>query len=145
MPAFLDVKTYDPKNVIITFGPNIISGYAEGSFVTITRGGNLFEKRQGSDGSVDRINKNTRHYEVTITLMQTSPTNDILSAIALLDITTNTGKLPLTIKDVNGTTTFFAKQAWIQKDPDDEDGDSLGSREWVLATGIADKFTGGNI
>jgi len=139
------VRTYDPKKVIITFGAVLFSGYADGSIVTITRNGNLFDKRKGADGSVDRINMNSNDYEVQINLMQSSITNDLLSAIAIADLLANTGINPLTVKDLSGTTLFFAAQAWIQKDPDDEFGDSLGARQWTLATGIASKFTGGNL
>ena len=38
MPApDLTVKTYDPKMVVITFGVIPISGYAEGTFVSVNR------------------------------------------------------------------------------------------------------------
>lgn len=140
-----NVRTYDPKKVIITFGSILFSGFADGSVVTITRSGNLFDKRKGADGSVDRINMNSNDFEVQVNLMQTSVTNDLLSAVAAADLLANTGINPLTVKDLSGTTLFFAAQAWIQKDPDDEFGDSLGTRQWTFGTGVASKFTGGNI
>ncbi len=145
MATDLVVRTYDPKLIIINFGEVIFTSFADGTFVTVTRNGNLFDKRKGADGSVDRINRNASDFEVAITLMQTSITNDLLSALALIDRTTNAGKRPLIIKDLNGTTLFFASQAWIQADPNDEEGDSLGTREWMFATGYAEKFTGGNL
>jgi hypothetical protein len=145
MAADPNVRTYDPKLVIITFGPVIITGYAEGTFVTITQNGESFEKVRGSDGGVDRVNKNSADYAVAVTLRQTSLTNDALSVIAAADRLDNSGKKPLTVKDLNGTSLFFAEQAWIGKEPDDENSDSLGSREWRFDTGIASKFTGGNL
>lgn len=145
MATDLNVRTYDPKFIIATFGEVLFTGYADGTFITITRNGNLFDKRKGADGSVDRINMNASDFEVVITLMQTSLTNDGLSALALLDRVSNLGVKPLTITDLNGTTLFFARQAWIQADPNDEDGDTLGNREWTFGTGPAEKFTGGNL
>lgn len=139
------VRTYDPKAVIVTFGAVIFTGFAEGTFVSIERNGDLFEKVRGADGGVDRVNKNANDYAVTITLKQTSITNDALSAIAQADILANTGKFPLTVKDLIGTTLFFAAQAWIAKDPTDEESDTLSNREWRIDTGIAAKFTGGNV
>ncbi len=139
------VGTFDPKKVIVTFGEVIMSGMAEGTFVNITRSGDGFEKRKGSDGSVDRINKNAFDCSVEVTLMQTSPINDLLSLIYIQDQASNTGVKPLTVKDLSGTTLFFAPLAWIRVDPADEMGDSLGNRTWAFDTGIATKFTGGNI
>lgn len=143
--ADVKVRTYDPKKIIMTFGTIIITGYAEGTFVTIAGNGDKFEKSRGADGTVDRINKNNKDYAVTITIKQTSLTNDLLSAVLVADQELNTGVLPITVKDLNGTTLFLATQAWIAKDPDDEYSDSLGNREWRIDTGIATKFTGGNL
>lgn len=139
------MRTYDPKLIVITFGAIIFTGFAEGTFVQVTRSGDIFEKQKGADGSIDRINKNAFDFRVTATLKQTSLTNDLLSAAMTADMLTNLGALPFLIKDLKGTTLFFAPQAWIAKDPDDEYGDSLGSREWQFDTGVAEKFTGGSI
>lgn len=142
--ADTNVRTYDPKKVLITFGPVIVSGYAEGTFVSIEINGDLFEKSRGADGNVDRVNKNAYDAMMTLTLKQTSLTNDALSAIAIIDRETNTGKYPLTVKDLNGTTLFFAPQAWIAKIPTVENSDAISNREWRLDTGIAELFPGGN-
>jgi len=145
MAADANVRTYDPKKVVVTWGAIIFSGFADGTFVQVARNGDVFEKRRGSDGSVDRINKNADDYSVTLTLMQTSITNDLLSSAMIADQLSNLGVFPLVVKDLRGTTLFFAAQAWIAKDPDDEHTDSLGNREWKIDTGIATKFTGGNL
>lgn len=139
------VRTYDPKKYIIVFGAIPMTGFAEGTFITLARNGDLFEKSRGADGTVDRINKNASDFSVTITVKQTSLTNDALSAVMIVDMKNNTGVYPLTIKDLGGTTVFFAQYAWIGKDPDDENADTLGNREWRIDTGPATKFTGGNI
>ena len=139
------VRTYDPKKVVVTFGAIIFTGFADGTFVNIAGNGDKFEKRKGADGTVDRVNKNANDYSVTVTLMQTSLTNDALSAVLAADQLSNSGKFPLTVKDINGTSLFFATSAWIGKDPDDEEGDSLGNREWRIDTGFAAKHTGGNL
>ena len=140
-----NVYTYDPDRVKVSFGPVLFSGYADGTYITIARQGTIFDTRKGADGSIDRKNNRNKHFNVTITLMQTSKVNDLLSAIMITDMESNFGINPLSIVDLNGTTVFFARQAWIQKDPDDEEADSLGNREWVFSTGPAEKFTGGNL
>ena len=138
------VKTYDPKMVVVNFGTLAISGYAQGTFIRVSRSGDAFDKRKGAGGDVERINKNQGDFEVTLTLLQTSSTNQELSAILAADQVTNAGVFPLTIEDTLGNTLFFAPQAWIRKDPDWEDGDDLNSRERVFDTGIATNNVGGN-
>lgn len=140
-----NVRTYDPKQVIATFGPVILSGYMSGTFITVTRNGDLFEKDKGADGSVDRINRNANDFRISVMLKQTSNINDALSLIVAADIRSNTGKLPFIIKDLQGTTLFVAPQAWIAADPNDEYSDALTGREWQFDTGAAVKFTGGNL
>ena len=138
------VKTFDPKMIVITFGSIPISGYAEGTFVSVNRSGDAFAKRKGAGGDVERINKNQGDFEVTVTLLQTTPTNKELSAVLAADQVTNAGVFPLTIKDLLGETLFFAPQAWIRKDPEWEDGDDLNSRAWIFDTGIGSNLIGGN-
>ena len=138
------VKTFDPKMVVITFGSIPISGYAEGTFVSVNRSGDAFAKRKGAGGDVERINKNQGDFEVTVTLLQTTPTNKELSAVLAADQVTNAGVFPLTITDLLGETLFFAPQAWIRKDPEWEDGDDLNSRAWIFDTGIGSNLIGGN-
>lgn len=138
------VKTFDPKMIVITFGSIPISGYAEGTFVSVNRSGDAFAKRKGAGGDVERINKNQGDFEVTVTLLQTTPTNKELTAVLAADQVTNAGVFPLTIKDLLGETLFFAPQAWIRKDPEWEDGDDLNSRAWTFDTGIGSNLIGGN-
>lgn len=138
------VKTYDPKMVVVTFGTLSFAGYAQGTFVRVSRSGDAFGKRKGAGGDVERINRNQGDFEVAVTLLQTSSTNQELSAILAADQVTNAGVFPLTIEDLLGNTLFFAPQAWIRKDPDWEDGDDLNSREWIFDTGIAANNVGGN-
>lgn len=138
------VKTFDPKMVVMTWGVIPISGYAEGTFVRVKRSGDAFAKSKGAGGDIERINRNQGDFEVAITLQQTSGTNKELSAALAADIATNAGVFPLTVKDLLGTTLFYAPQAWIRVDPEWEDGDELNAREWTFDTGIGANLVGGN-
>ena len=71
--ADLTVKTYDPKQVVITFGVIPISGYADGTFVSVNRSGDAFTKKKGAAGDVERVNKNQGDFEVTVTLLPNCP------------------------------------------------------------------------
>lgn len=139
-----NVRTYDPKKVSSTLGGIILEGFMDGTFITITPSGPGFEKLQGADGGVDRVNKNANHYTITFTLKQTSPVNDALSAVFNADKLNNLGKLPYTIKDLHGNSKFFAEQAWIAAEPTAENSDVISGREWTVDTGIATNNLGGN-
>jgi len=139
-----EVRTYDPKKVIVTFGVLAISGYMDGTFINITPESDAFEKHKGADGSIDRVNKNSYSYEVSLTLKQTAPANVSLAALKYADQATNKGVLPLTIKDFSGSALFTANTAWIRKEPEVGYGDSMAGREWIFDTGMALSTPGGN-
>lgn len=142
----LQVRTYDPKLNVATFGTVIFSGYAEDEHIAISQPDDSFETVRGSDGGVDRINKNVYNVIVTITLKASSPINDILSSIHRGDKLANTGKLPLVVKNINSASTVLtAPQAWIVKPPDMSKGNSLGTYAWVFHTGPADYTPVGNV
>lgn len=140
-----NVRTLDPKKVIVTFGQLALSGWMDGTYLTVTPSGPGFEKLKGADGGVDRVNKNSNDYTITFVLKQTSPINAQLSTIYNSDKLNNLGKFPLTIKDNSGTTKFFAQQAWISADPTAENSDVISPREWTIETGIATNNIGGNL
>lgn len=142
--ADLTVRTYDPSKVSIVFGAATLTGFSDGTFVKIKRSGDVFEKKRGADGTVDRIAKSVGDFEVEVTLKQTSPLNAILSGILASDMKSNDGILNLSVTDLSGASLFAASQAWIRKDPDTDYADSLGSRTWTFDTGAGANLVGGN-
>lgn len=139
-----DVLTYDPKKNIVIFGSRQISGFSEDDIVEISPLGDGATPYVGADGDVGRSIDPNECYEVTIHLASTSKSNDYLSSVYNLDRKTGRGLYPLSIKDLSGTTVFFARQAWIQNAPKGGRGRKIDSREWVLNTGRADYTLGGN-
>lgn len=140
----MSVKTYDPKSLIISFAGQALTGFADGVFCNIVPSGDKFTAITGADGEVSRSKSVDYSYEVTITLQQTSESNDKLSTIMIADKLRNAGVFPLSVKDLEGTSFFFASSAWIQKDPDVSYGKEIENREWVFRTGPADNYVGGN-
>ena len=57
----MDVKTYNPKKVIIALGSHVVSGYADDSFITIESSGDGTTMKVGCDGSVNRSVSPNRH------------------------------------------------------------------------------------
>ena len=140
------VKTYDPREVIVTFGGIPLTGFADGTFITVSRASERFTKAVGADGEVARSRNNDNTHEVTLTLIQTSPSNNYLSIIARVDKIMNMGVKALSITDLSGSTLFFWNEAWINNDPDVEFNKEIGDRAWVFNTGqVKEDFIGGSL
>lgn len=138
------MKTYDPKKVSVIVGTKAMSGFMEGSLVSIERDEDAFTKVVGADGEVARAKTNNRAGNITIPLMQTSESNDYLSTLAALDEADNAGVVPVLIRDALGRTIVSARQAWVRKIPSVTfERDNTG-REWILDCGDLEVFVGGN-
>lgn len=140
----MSIKTYNPNDTVFSFGGNIMTGYADGEFLNITRPEDMFNTTVGANNEVVRVQTNNTMSEITLTLLQSSISNDILSAIHQLDIVASAGVLPLVIKDLSGLTTFFAGDAWLKKFADQGFGKEISNREWVFTSAESQIFVGGN-
>ena len=140
----MSVRTYDPKAVVITVGGAPMSGFADGTFLTVDRDENAFTKVTGADGTSTRVKSNNRSGSLTLTLKQSSPSNDILSGFAALDELTNSGVVPILIKDLSGNSLFFSATGWIQKYPSSDFAKEISNREWVMDLVDVDMFIGSN-
>ena len=138
------VRSYDPKSVIVSVGGVPISGYADGTFIEISRDDVAFTKVVGADGNTSRVKSNNTGGTLTITLQQTSPSNDILSAFAQADELTNSGVVPILVKDLSGNSIYFSATGWIQKYPDSIFANEINTRAWVLDLADLDMFVGSN-
>ncbi len=135
--------TYDPDKVVVSFMGNILTHFADGTFVTLERNEDAFTLMVGADGETARARNQNRSGTLTLTLMQTSPSNDILAALAAADELDGLGVGPLLVKDLQGSTLALAQNAWIKKIATAEFGKELGSREWVFEMDSLQLFNGG--
>lgn len=140
----MSVKTLDPKEISIIVGAHIVKGYADGTFVQVERDEDAFSFAGGADGLGTRVKNANRSGTITITLQQTSESNEFLSAQAIADQETGRGELPVFIKDSSGKDLHFAETAWIQKMPSASYSKEVENREWVLRTDNLEMFLGGN-
>jgi len=140
----MGVKTYDPNEVTVIVGGFTLSGFADGTKVTCERMEPGWSLQIGTDGEGTRSKSNNKSGAVTIVLMQTSDSNDILSAIAAADEYGNAGLRNVLVKDAGGRTVFEAETAWVERYPTSEFGREATGREWVLHTDTLVVFVGGN-
>ncbi len=131
----MGVKTYDSSQVIITFGPHIITGYAEDTFISVEEMGDGISSVVGANGEKARSMSQNRSLQITLTLLQTSKSNDVLSAAAEFDRASHgQGALPMAITDLTGRTLIADPSSWVVKKPNSEFGATVGTREWTLET-----------
>lgn len=112
------LKAYDPALISLVFDNQLITGIQDGTFVEISRDEDSFFLHVGGDGEAARARNSNRAGTIKFTLMQSSPSNDVLSALATLDENTGGGVRPVMVKDNSGTTVAQGAQAWIQKPAD---------------------------
>lgn len=137
-------KTYNPKRVQVAIGSHIASGYADGTFIAIDRSVDQFQVVVGADGEAARAASADKSGTITVTVLQTSLTNDFLSSALLADENTNLNTFPILIKDINGRTLVQCAEAWVKKYATVEFGKEVVGREWVLETGELLIAEGGN-
>ncbi len=135
---------YDPNQITMVFAGILVTGYAEGTFITAERNEDGYELSVGAGGDVTRVRNNNRSGRVTLTLQAESPSNDLLSAQAILDEALLAAGLGvLLVKDLNGTTVLEAEAAWIMKFANMENADTGGNREWIIECAELEMFVGG--
>jgi hypothetical protein len=137
------VKNYDPKNVTLTLNGLPVSGFNDGTFITLTQNQNLYETTTGADDEVVRTKNNDRSATLTINLLRTSSANDTLSSFYQADSIANNGVFTLILKDNNGRTTFFSGAAWVMKLPDMTFSTENEPNVWEIALARNEGFIGG--
>lgn len=141
----MSVKTVDPKNIILTVGGHIISGYADGTFISVERAEDAYAESVGADGEVVRVRSHNRLTALTVTLQQTSESNSVLSTIAQLDERANAGVVPVLLKEIDGDTVIASGKAWIKKFANVEYSKEITNREWTFTLAEGEMFVGGNL
>ena len=138
------VQQYDPKNISVIVDGKIISGFGDGTFVLVERNNQAWNLKVGVDGEGTRAKSNDLSGKFTFTLMQSSASNDVLSALAVADEQSSSGAVPVLIRDNLGTSLCTALTAWVQKIANLEDAKEVSPRTWVLETDQLNMFVGGN-
>jgi hypothetical protein len=141
----MSVKNFDPSKVRITFAGSPLNGFADGTFITATRRNPTWDMKAGADGEVARSKSNDKTGSVVLTLLQSSQSNDILSALQLTDELTGNGVGPILIQDLNGTTLVQGETAFIEKPADVTLSKEVEAREWTILVGELNMLVGGSL
>jgi hypothetical protein len=137
-------KQYDPGQVVVVYGPVIITGFAEDTFITAKRDEQVFTKKIGADGESTRVRNRNKGGQVELTLMASSQANKLLQALLDADELAGAGVQELIIKDLSGESLAVAAQAWICAHPEMGMAKDVGERVWLFDTGELVLKEGGN-
>ena len=132
------VKTYDPRMILVSLGPHVVSGYADGTFVNIEAHGDGVTKEVGADGEVVRSIDPDETATVTISVQYGSETIAFCQAMYDKDRKTHgEGSFPVLIKDLKGGLVFSTEDAWVENSVSREFAKTGSGREITIATGKA--------
>ena len=136
------VFTYSPREVQLTFGSYTVTGWQS---ISITRSVDAFKPIRGIRGKHTRVRNADTSCMITIPLLQTSMSNDVLSKIHELDITNGTGRIELTLSDLSGTSVFNSVEAYIVGYPEVVYSGEFEYRQWRIFCQTTGSYTvGGN-
>lgn len=130
----MSIHTYNPKEVHMTIGSHIVTGFAEDSFISIEPSGDGITKKVGCHGDIARSITPDYTCKVKISTLQHSDINAFLRASFKHDRDTGDGIFPLLIKDLTGGVMFSSESAWIAKEGTITYGKESGNLDWEIDT-----------
>ena len=144
------LSSYSPEDISVVLSADFfshnVSGFADGSFITITRVIPAATLYTGAQGDGARVLRRVKNLDITFTLHQASESNDVLSQLQILDeqAHNNDRLFAITVKDNMGRSVFSSNQCFIGTTPDGEFGTDLSTRSWILHSVGSEVFHGGN-
>jgi hypothetical protein len=144
------LASYSPEDVTIVIAQgnlsHVVNGYVDGTFLTISRLVLASEPYSGSDVSNARVVRSNKNSTLTLSLMMTSESNDILGQLLRNDEQTrdNTNLFSMTIKDNTGRSIYFSRQCYIGNNPDSTYSNAIDSRDWSIHAVKLEQVQGGN-
>ena len=121
---------FNPKDSQLVYAGKLVTGFASGSYITLSRNADMWTTTIGADGIGTRVKSNNFSGRLQITLQQTAESNNDLDAIIASDELNDDGALPLFFK--HGNFIAEATTAWIVKRPDAEFSSDLTNRVYIL-------------
>jgi len=137
------IKVFDPNQTSVVAGVSPIQGFAEDSMLSIETEDAKYAINTDVHGRVTRFRQNKNIAKVTLTLTQSSPSNDVLSSFLEADRKSNAGVFNFMIKDNSGTTLFTSVNAYVEKQATVEFGNDNKNREWTIICINPSNFVGG--
>lgn len=136
------VNTYSPKDVILTIGGYQLTGWQS---INVTRSVKGMVPIRGIRGKNTRVKSTDSSATILFSLIQTSQSNDVLSAIHERDLLESTGRLTLLLKDNSGRSIFSTNEGYITGYPVSTFSGGFEYRAWeIFCQTTNDYIIGGN-
>ena len=147
-----NLGSYSPEDLIVLIQhpefTHQVTGFVEsGTFLTFERSVDRATLVSSVDGNhAARVLRRNKAGTITLSLMQTSESNDVLTRIGILDEDAHSNKylFSLLIKDTSGRTVMSASQAFLGNDPAVGFSDGVETYDWTITVARLDKHIGGN-
>jgi hypothetical protein len=146
------VGTYVPSALTVVISHRatnqtvVLGGFAPDTIVSIERPDPTWESNIGTHGTHERIHRMDKTIRATISLQQTSESNDFLSAILAYDEKDlrGGGLFTCTIADKSGRSAAYSDQAYVIQPSTYEFGQAASTRDWMIIMPYAEQHIGGN-
>ena len=127
------MNEYNAKDVTVTIGGRLITGFGEDAMVAIARDNDSFEDKIGVDGNVSVSHSNDKRGNITLTLMDTSADNSYLSGLLNGSERARTLQtFAVTVLDNKTGDIYECPIAWVKRPADSEKGREVSEKEWMI-------------
>lgn len=127
-----NLAVYNPQAVEIVWGGVTLDGVADGTFIEAVRNQGNSQTKVGAYGDPAHTKIVDKTGSVTVTFLQQSDSNKILSAVQLAqDDSEDLIRLDMSIRDKSGGFLCYIKAAHIMTAPSMSLGDDSTNRAWV--------------
>lgn len=134
------MTTYDPKDVILLVGGYQITGFTEGTGISVNREANLVEKKVGINGKFSLSKNRNDTGTMTISLQATSEDNGVLESWVFAAKQQGTPViLPIFLNDPSGAI-IASTIGWVEVQADFSVEEGVSDREWTIGLGDASTF-----
>lgn len=135
--------TYDVSQHFVVIGGVPITGFHDGSEITLEMDEDAFTRQVDVDGKNVIFNKSNNYLAtLTFTLNFGTDDNDFLSGVYQAFRQGSGGIVPIMVKDNNGRSIITGSGA-IQQIPSLQAGSESSGREWTIGMGQTQIFIGG--
>lgn len=142
MTNSFSVETYSASDVKLSISGYLITGWDN---LNINRRVKGFAPVYGIRGKNTRVKNVDTSATITVTLIQTAQSNDVLSAIHDLDLDEGTARIALTLKDGSGRSVFSSNEAYITSYPTKSFSGDFTYNTWEIILQSTQSYTvGGN-
>lgn len=136
--AYTGVETYDPTQVTMTVAGKTITGFGEGTYITVRREEDQYITHVGAQGEVSRTKNANNVGVIEVTLKLVAPANALLAQLANSD-----GLFTASVTDsFMGTTIMSGSKCWMSRSPDKTFGDRDAGRTWqITVSDLTEDYT----